>query len=147
MIYCLALETSGGEYSGGFRLTARTARPPANDNFADAIPITLGTTTSGTTRDASLERDEPFDSDRPFTVRFRLTLTETTTVRLEVCTNRKWDLYVYAGAQVNQLTLLAYLDGLGCSQEGTLEPGVYSIQARSPSEGRFTLRAALAPPP
>ena len=54
VIYRLALETSGGEYSGGFRLTARTARPPANDNFADAIPITLGTTTSGTTRDASL---------------------------------------------------------------------------------------------
>jgi hypothetical protein len=148
--YRVELETNFGNHlSGRFRLTARTARPPANDDLAAAIPITLGTTTSGTTRDASVEPFEPFSS--PFTVWFRLTLTETTSFTLDACAD-KVELWVYTGAQMDELTRSDsyWSDAYGwgsCALGGTLPPGVYSIQVGRRSEGDFTLRADVAPRP
>ena len=145
--------TTSGEGAGGFRLSARVATPPANDNFADATPLTLGTAANGTTRDASAEPTESYSY--PSTVWYRLTISAATTAALSACTDiffidatLSLHVAIFQGDQLRQLRrrrLTAFPD---CRQQLELQPGVYSIQVSSREETDFTLRAdAVTPPP
>lgn len=148
---------------GGFRVSARTATPPANDGFADATPITLGATVSATTRDATPEAGEP-PNGGVFTVWFRLPIAEASAIELTLANNdpepalapcewRTPEVRVYTGDELSQLE---YITGTaGCFRAtNTMRvpfnalPGVYRIWvAGSRGEGDFTLRAAVAAPP
>lgn len=140
---------AGGHLTTGrFRLRARTAKPPPNDDFAAATPIALETSIQATTRDSSRQRGEPVYYYTPFSVWFRLTLSEPTTVALTACANvSSVNLYVYRGDQLNQLTPVGSRGA--CLWQFELQPGVYSIQAEgTPAEADFTLSAeAVRPPP
>jgi hypothetical protein len=143
--YRVVVEGSGS--GGGFRLRARTAMPPANDDFANATPITLGSSTNATSRDASREPSEPrgYGYPHPFTVWFRLSVAATTTVAFNACASPfSVRLNIYRGDQLSQLTPL---NNLGCGSTVELELGVYSIQAEADTEGDFNLSAQAVPPP
>ena len=144
---------------GDFRLSARIATPPANDYFANAEPITLGTNVSGTLRDATREPGEP---DRigggptygfPLTVWYRLTLAETTTLRIRILRDAPYPplLGVYEGDQLNQLTSVEDYPGtwelshLGF--EGVLPADVYSLQFGYDVESDFSFFARAITPP
>lgn len=138
---------------GRFRLSARTATPPPNDDFANATPITLGSRTSGTTRHATLEAGEPrYGGSYPFTVWYRLTVLATTEIQLGVCPPGEVlgvgyapTIDVYTGDQVSQLQHIA---GNNCQDRFVAPPGVYSIRAADSigEDGSFVLSAqAVAP--
>ena len=138
-------------FGGGFRLAARVANPPANDNFADATPITLGATINGTTRDAT---SEPGETDGRNGVWYRLALAEPTTIQIDNCTsyppNGVQAFGIFRGAQVDQLTLVI-TPYPSCSPSDStndvqLDPGVYSIRATWPGDFSFRIQA-VAPPP
>jgi hypothetical protein len=139
--YRLALE-DGEDGAGAFRLSGRLATPPANDNFADAIPIALGATISATTRDATVERGETDAFSPAATVWYRLALTDTTTVRLDDCISDS--VRVFTGPQVNQLSGESRYSR--CPSQVTLEPGVYFIRV-GVEEGDFSFRTAAVTPP
>jgi hypothetical protein len=138
--YRLALED--GEYPGAFRLSGRFATPPANDNFADAIPISLGATINATTRDATAERGETDAFSPAATVWYQLALTDTTTVRLDDCISDS--VRVFTGPQVNRLSSESRYSR--CPSQVTLEPGVYFIRVGL-KEGDFSFRTAAVTPP
>ena len=145
VIYRVALVAARGA-AGGFRPAARIPTPPANDNFADATPISLGTTINSTTHDSTREPGEPANWLR-FTVWYRLSVTETTTVEIDMCRRLFFSkVDVYTGARVDQLTLA---DVFQCEwPQSTLQPGVYSIQVATTSDEDFSFRPQpVAPPP
>jgi hypothetical protein len=127
-----------------FRLAARRATPPANDHFASASPVTLGTTTPGTFRDATREPDEPGTPwYAPFTVWFTISVSEPTTIALDASgpTYSTWS--IFTGDELHDLTPLG---GGGFTTDFAATPGVvYYIQVQSEndydSEGDFTFRA------
>jgi hypothetical protein len=116
--------------------------PPANDNFADAPPITLGTTVTGTTLYATRELFEPGSS--PFTVWYRFNLAATTTVNFE-CGPVPVQLTDYAG--VAQVTSVYCTAESPSSQEAKLPPGSHSIHVQSDQEVDFSFRAEAVTPP
>jgi hypothetical protein len=128
-----------------FRLRLRTATPPANDDFAAATPITLGTSTPATLRDASREFGEPAEGYAyPVTAWFRLDLATPTKVALTGSCADSVFLTIYTGEELNRLTPVAGIPVNFCSEEVNLAPGVYSIQAQSASEPDFVLTAGAA---
>ena len=129
-VYFVRVGPQEGDFS--FGITAVT--PPVNDNFADAIPITLGTTITGTTRYATRELFEP--SSSPFTVWYRFSLTATSTVEFEC--GPPVQMTVYAG--VTQATSV-YCGSEPQTQQAKLPPGLYSIHVYTQEEADFTFRA------
>lgn len=93
----------------GFVVPAAQAAAPANDNFASASPVSLGTTVNGTTAEATREDGEPAEYDLGIghTVWYRWTanvsghiLVSTTDVG-----GGQWkDVGVYTGSPVSALT-------------------------------------------
>ena len=140
-IYRLAVEHRPGD-AGAFRLRGRLATPPANDNLADATPITLGETVNATTRDATAEPGEAEAYSAGATVWYRLTLTDTTTVRIDDCISG--NIRVFTGPQVNQL--IGESRYAGCPSQATLEPGVYFVRV-GPEEGDFNFQVTAVTPP
>lgn len=143
---------------GRFRLSARTATPPPNDNFANATPITLGTTIAATTRDATAEPGEPANGG-VFTVWFRLAISESTPVELTVANNEpgtrlapcEWrtpEIRVFRGDELSQLEYIGANEGCVLQTDTLLVrfnalPGVYRIWvAGFRGEADFTLSAA-----
>ena len=139
--YRLAVEHRPGD-AGAFRLRGRLATPPANDNLADATPITLGATVNATTRDATAEPGEAEAYSAAATVWYRLTLTDTTTVRIDDCISG--NIRVFTGPQVNQL--IGESRYAGCPSQATLEPGVYFVRV-GPEEGDFNFQVTAVTPP
>jgi hypothetical protein len=136
-VYFVRVGTREGDFS--FHTAAVT--PPANDNFADAIPMTLGTTVTGTTRYATRELYEPGSSS--FTVWYRFSLEATTTLEFE-CGPAGVQLADYAG--VGQVTSI-YCTGQPGPQQAKLPPGLHSLQVQSETEVDFTFRTAPVTPP
>jgi hypothetical protein len=90
--------------------------------------------------------DPEFPDPYLFTVWFRLSLTQTTVVRIANCApdDLPGNLNVYRGTQRSQLEYTGYFS---CTTEHMLDPGVYSLQAADNSERDFTLRFEAVPPP
>jgi hypothetical protein len=131
-----------GQEEGDFSFRTAAVTPPANDNFADAIPISLGTTVTGTTLYATRELFEPGSS--PFTVWYRFNLASTTTVKFE-CGPAPLQLTDFAG--VSQITSIYCTSG-PVVQETRLPPGSHSIQVQGDEEVDFSFRAeAVTPAP
>jgi hypothetical protein len=131
-----------GPEEGDFSFRTAVVTPPVNDNFADATPITLGTTVTGTTLYATREFFEPGSS--PFTVWYRFNLAATTTVKFE-CGPAPMQLTDYAG--VSQV-ISVYCTSGPVVQETKLPPGSHSIQVQGDQEVDFSFRAeALTPAP
>ena len=130
---------------GRFQLITRDAMPPANDDFANATPIALGTTISASTRDAGRQPGEPLGP--PFTVWFRLTIDTPTSFTLDSCTSELLRLDVYVGDQVDRLVPLARSSGSVCRPTYVAPPRVYNIQASAYHEADFTFTAERATAP
>ena len=123
---------------GRFRVQARAIDSPPNDDFADAQTLALGSSVSGTTRNASLELGEPINYAH--TVWFKLQVPATTRVVLRSCSAPDQFVAVYLGRRVNRLRAVESRD---CELEIDAEPGVtYRIQVSHPGKGHaFTLSA------
>ena len=131
-----------------YRLVAKAVDPPPNDDFANATPITLGSTTSGATRYATREVADPAPSEFERTVWFRLSVATVTRVRLDACgINRSGPaLSVYTGERLAELTPVTKT--VDCTQEFAAQPGVYALEAEHAWEVGFSLSAqALNAPP
>lgn len=139
--YRVALESAYG--GGAFRLSARAATPPANDDFARATPITLGTTVNGTTREAGREPGEPPGYyGHPFTVWYRLTIAATTHVAFRRCTQGIGSLNAYTGSRLTDLeSWLSF-----CAYTLVLRPGAYGVQVETRDETDFSFRPEIVPP-
>ena len=128
---------------GRFRLSARRVSVPPNDDFADAVPMTLGEAIGGTTRNATRELGEPshqFNGAR--TVWFRFTVIAPTVVEVSTCGASPT---VYTGSSVGSLTRVQPITGTGCTEQFAAQPGTtYRIVAESSGSGgsyRFSTRA------
>ena len=130
-----------GTEEGDFTFHTTTVTPPANDDFADATPITFGTTANGTTRYATRELFEP--GGGPFTVWYRFSLDATTTLEFE-CDPGAVQLNDYVG--VSQVAYVSCSDDFGV-QQYKLPPGQHSIQVQSEEEVDFNFRAEVVTPP
>jgi hypothetical protein len=116
--------------SGRFTLAVSGVTAPPNDDFVDAVPITLGSTLSGTTRNATRELHEPRHDNKTadLTVWFRLRVATTSPVELTTC-GSGFDtvLAVYTGSRVDRLSALTSNDdscGLSSRVAFTAEAGV-----------------------
>ena len=142
--YRVVVQGGGAGVFSRFRLTARAATPPANDRFANATPITLGTTIKATTRDASRELGEPSHYGGPLTVWFRLTVSKATTVWLDGCPTPSLGVTIYTGDQLSQLTRLAF----GCQISFDAQPGGgYYIHVETGVDTEFSLSPQAVLPP
>lgn len=134
------------------------AAPPSNDNFADAVNITLDGTghalVNGTNVEATGEVDEPSGSGTLETVWYTWTATnsETVTVDTSGCDYDAY-LHVYTGAALNALTFVTSDDDSGsgaCSLASfTPTPGTtyrIRIDGWSSSVGTFPLSLQQAIP-
>ena len=142
--YRLAVE-NGDNGVGAFRLRVRFAAPQANDNFADATQIALGSTINATTRDATAEPSELEAYSEAATVWYRLDLPDTTTVRIDNCISG--NIQIYSGPQLSQLTGDSRFSR--CPSQATLEPGVYFIRIGRAGlrEADFSFSTAAVTPP
>jgi hypothetical protein len=137
------IAVAGFTPSGRFRLSAKRVSVPPNDDFADAVPMTLGEAIGGTTRNATRELGEPghqFNGAR--TVWFRFTVTAPTVVEVSTCGASPT---VYTGGSVGSLTRVQPISGTGCTEQFAAQPGTtYRIVAESSGSGgsyRFSTRA------
>jgi hypothetical protein len=127
---------------GRFTLTVDRIFTPPNDDFADAVALTLGSQLSASTRGATRELREPaHSSNRPHTVWFKLTVATQTEVNVRACNGSYPDLKAYTGSSVSQLTSVGTSGG--CSIGFTAIPGTtYRIVAEDGGAGggfRITL--------
>jgi hypothetical protein len=137
------IAVAGFTGSGSFRLSASRISVPPNDDFQDAVAMTLGDAISGTTRNATRELGEPghqFNGSR--TVWFRFTVAAPTVVEVSTCGASPT---VYTGSRVSALTRVAPITGSGCTEQFAAQPGTtYRIVAESGGSGgsyRFSTRA------
>jgi hypothetical protein len=142
--------------SGRFQLRVRSVNTPPNDDFADAAPLTLGSSVNGTTRNATRELNEPRHDRKSAdqTVWFRLRVPAAGMVEVNTC-QRDFDtvLAVYTGRRVDRLTRVTSNDdacGLGSRVTFAAEPGrTYRIALAEYSRGsgryRLVARSAGAP--
>jgi hypothetical protein len=128
-VYRIAV--AGFTARGRFRMTVRSLNTPPNDDFVDAVPIRLGETIGGTTRNATRELDEPRHAglSADLTVWFRLNVASPRTVQVDTCRNFAFDtvLAVYTGRTVSRLRDVTSDDdscGLGSSVEFNAQAGV-----------------------
>jgi hypothetical protein len=145
-----------------FRLRARTITRPKHDDFADALPISLGSVTPATNRFATTEPGElaRLRNSSPTllrTVWFRLPVSAPTDVYIDACNGLRPSVIVATGSTVRRLNSVPtfYYDraaeGEHCGAQFTAKPGVYSIAAGVVLEtleplggqggGKFKLRA------
>ena len=130
-----------------FYLRAKAIGTPPNDDFAYAKWLALGSTTTGTTRNATLELGEP-QLVGGGSVWYKLRVVRRARVTLTACPSREEeigpDLSVYTGRRVNRLTEVA--NDAWCEVSFTAAAGaVYRIQVfGSGSPGRFKLAARRA---
>lgn len=135
---------------GRFQLGATTLNAPRNDDFVDAIRMSLGSSMTGTTRNATLELREP--AFRPHTVWFRLRVpAPRRSIVLAACSRRPYPgLDVFTGRSVNRLRRIPVDDISECRVEFTAEPNVtYRIQVAHSGRGsrfRLAARAGTATP-
>ena len=137
------IAVAGFTASGSFRLSASRISVPPNDDFADAVAMTLGEAISGTTRNATRELGEPrHQFGGSHTVWFRFTVTAPTVVEVSTCGA---GVTVYTGSSVRSLTRVQPITGTGCTEQFTAQPGTaYRIVAESGGSGgayRFSTRA------
>jgi hypothetical protein len=140
---------------GRFTLSVSRVNAPPNDDFVDAARISLGSTVSGTTRNATRELHEPRHNgeEADLTVWFKLTVAVARPVELNTC-GSGFDtvLAVYTGRAVDRLTeVTSNDDDCGLSSRVTFgaEAGVtYRIAVAEYGghrSGAFRLTAASAP--
>jgi hypothetical protein len=130
---------------GRFRLTVRRLHPPPNDDFADAAPLTVGSTVAGTLVSSTTELDEPraFAGDTG-TVWFRLRVFKRGRVRLEIpaCNDSELPaIGVFTGGRVRRLRRV--VDDL-CDVTWRARAGVtYRVQVTSAPrlQAAFRIRA------
>lgn len=137
------IAVAGFTASGSFRLSATRISVPPNDDFQDAVPMTLGGAISGTTRNATRELGEPgHQFNGSHTVWFRFTVAAPTVVEVSTCGASPT---VYTGSRVSALTRVAPISGSGCTEQFAAQPGTtYRIVAESGGSGgsyRFSTRA------
>jgi hypothetical protein len=128
--------------SGRFTLKAKKVDAPPNDDFADAVPIRLGTPTVATTRNATRELREPaHGAGAAHTVWFRLSAQAAGRIELDACNGYSPSLTIYTGRRVAALTRVA--GGFGCRHGLDVEAGrTYRIVAESSrTGGSFRLTA------
>jgi hypothetical protein len=140
------------------------AAPPANDDFANAQPISLSDTVSGTLTDATVQSDEPNHTGNPYSpsggsVWYQWTSPGTAVqVRLSVCLDGTLSpgVAVYTGTDLAALTLKAPEDYPGCRVEFNAAPNtIYSIAVYDeygqvgdyPPAGDFQLNLHHVTPP
>ena len=136
--YHIAIAPYDSDDQGRFRLQAQAIDTPPNDDFADARTLALGSTGSGTARNATLELGEP--NNYAHSVWFKLRVTTRTRVVLRSCSAADQVVAVYLGPSVNRLREVESRD---CTVEIDAERGVtYRIQVSHPGKGgRFRLSA------
>jgi len=133
---------------GVFRLRAARLAAPRNDNFAEAVPIRLGQTIVGTTRDATRELGEPaHGAEGVNTVWFRVTVATAQVVKFEACSGDDPPrVAVYTGSRVNRLVRVVAADQ--CVAQFSAQPGTYRVALVATGRGHsFSLRARAATPP
>ena len=132
----------------GFRLRLRAARPPANDNFANATEITLGSRTPATTRDATREPGEPVAfNNYPLTVWFHLAIPAGTEVQITACPTGTSQIDVFAGAELDRLTFIGFLS-CRIGLRARSEPVDFYIRVTSLRDADFDVMAeAVTTPP
>lgn len=145
--YCCGNGRDGG---GSLRFSVAEVVPPANDNFADAIPV--GGLPYANTRDyqaATRETDEPSSCFTP-TATAWYTYTPTTTGSVTARTDPG-----YAGIAVYTGSSLAGLSLLGCSDVYSYRPltiraeegRTYLFQVAAAGINEHTFQLDVAPPP
>jgi hypothetical protein len=124
------IAVAGFSPHGRFTLTVTKINAPPNDDFVDAVPIALGSTISGTTRNATRELHEPRHDNKTadLTVWFRMSVTTARRVELNTC-GSGFDtvLAVYTGRRVDQLSPVVSNDddcGLSSRVRFDAVPGV-----------------------
>ena len=137
------IAVAGFTGTGSFRLSATRISVPPNDDFVDAVPMTLGGAITGTTRNATRELGEPgHQVNGSHTVWFRFSVTAPTVVEVSTCGASPT---VYTGRSVSSLTRVAPITGTGCTEQFAAQPGTtYRIVAESGGSGgsyRFSTRA------
>jgi hypothetical protein len=144
------LAVSGYAGSGDlFSLRIRPVVPPVNDNFADRIPLS-GTTTEGSTIDASAESGEPLeDSFADKTVWWSWTAPESRKVSVWLSNASEFlRCRVFNGTSLSTLSLVGSGPG---SSELILDAQAgqtYAIQVSGRRPATFVLNVApLLPPP
>jgi hypothetical protein len=135
---------------GTFRVGAFKLSVPPNDYFADAVPVNVGDSVSGTTVDATRELGEPRHRfNRAHTVWFTLSVTAPTIV--EVGAGCEADgVTVYTGGSLTSLTPVSPTTDVTCGVQFTAQPGVtYRIVVEDGGLGRAyrLTTAAVTPSP
>ncbi|HEX6584922.1 MAG TPA: hypothetical protein VF056_15085 [Thermoleophilaceae bacterium] len=134
---------------GSFRLRVASIPTPPNDDFADAVPLRVGSTLSGTTAGGTGEPGEPRRCcGFAHTVWYRLRVDTPSQVRLHACNRSHPRIAVYTGDRVNGLTEVSEF-GI-CFVQFAAQPGVrYSVFVDDQGGwGTFRLSAlAVTPPP
>lgn len=107
------IAVAGFRPRGRFTLVVTKVNAPPNDDFVDAVPISLGSTVSATTRNATRELGEPRHDrkDADLTVWFRIAVPSPMRVELNTC-GSGFDtvLAVYTGRRVDRLERVASND-------------------------------------
>ncbi|MCW5852542.1 MAG: hypothetical protein KIT87_20875 [Anaerolineae bacterium] len=155
--YYLQVGSQTSNLGGPFTLRVSALYPvPANDNFANAAPLTLPATTRGHTYGATKESNEPAACngtplDRTVWYRFTAPLTGAASVVTDG-SDFSVILSLYQGTQVGSLTLVGcdpYYYGTGprlgahvtAGETYYLQVGGYDYQ-----RGQFTLQVTVLPP-
>jgi hypothetical protein len=142
------IAVAGFNPHGRFTLAVKRLHPPPNDDFVDAVPLTVGTTVAGTLVRATTELDEPraFAGDTG-TVWFRLRVSAPRAVRLDIpaCDDSNQPaIGVFTGSRVSGLHRIV---GDLCEVTWTADAGLtYRVQVTSGPhlQAAFRIRARNA---
>jgi hypothetical protein len=149
----------GAVPEGAFTLRLKEAQPPANDSFADALPLSIGDKVNGTTIGSTVETSEPslpyHPTLPPFpqTVWYEVTVSSKQRLETWICLNEGGSptasviVDVYKGTALGNLSLIE--GGNYCVQSFPVEPGTSWVRVSSPAgdEGNFTLNLNAVPRP
>jgi hypothetical protein len=110
------IAVAGFAASGRFRLTVDRVFTPLNDDLADAVALTPGSSLSASTHSATRELREPGHAENePHTVWFKVTLPQATQLNVNACNGSFPTLTVYTGSTMRSLTRVATDDGCSVS--------------------------------
>jgi alpha-tubulin suppressor-like RCC1 family protein/uncharacterized protein YkwD/plastocyanin/thiol-disulfide isomerase/thioredoxin/uncharacterized membrane protein YphA (DoxX/SURF4 family) len=158
--YYLQLGSGGGMVGGDFTLQVNVYPPPPNDNFADASPLNVPGSTTGTTLGATTEPDEPrptIGCQIDHTVWYQFVPQVTGELRLGKEADFSTVFILYSGTSL--ATLIQLSDGYVWTPEPSLSLGIveagqtYYLQVategcmHSGLGGDFILNTALGPTP
>ena len=145
------IAVAGIAATGKFRLKVALWPAPRNDDFIDAIPITLGSPISGTNEYGSRELGEPghyLGGTASRTVWYRLRVATGRYVRLQTCNGNEPNIAVYTGGRVDRLKRVAAIDN--CVAQFRARPNVtYRVVVFESGldPDRFRLLARTVTPP